>query len=522
MDELRAKPKTGAVINPWLIAVTVMLPTIMEVLDTSIVNVALPHMQGSFAATQDEITWVITSYLVANGIVIPMTGWLGRFFGRKSFLMGCVAIFTVSSFMCGISTSLSMIVLFRIVQGMSGGALQPISQAILLESFPPAERGMAMALWGVGIVTAPVVAPLLGGWITDNSTWRWVFYINIPIGFIALFMINLFVFDPSYARRQKSRIDEWGIIFLAIAIGCLQIVLDKGQREDWFSSHLITTLTVLCIIGFIGLIIRELLIKDPVVDLRTFKDRTFASGTISMFLFGFGIYAIVSIIPLYAQNLLSYSAVKSGLVISPRGIGVMIVMFLVGWLLKKLDARWVLIMAMPFLIYSSIEFASLDLQTGFFNIAWPNFIQGIGLGFVFVPLATATMSNISQEKMGNATGIFNLARNIGGSIGIAITQTFLVRLAQAHQNYLVYNANPYNPTFRNMVENIKSGMIARGSDAWTATYQGLTVIYDMVQKQATMMAYIDIFWMVTAAYALMLPFIFLMKPKKGGAPVSMH
>ncbi len=522
MPELRTKPKSETIINPWLIAVTVMLPTIMEVLDTSIVNVALPHMQGSFAATQDEITWVITSYLVANGIVIPMTGWLGRFFGRKYFLMGCVAIFTVSSFMCGISTSLGMIVLFRILQGMSGGALQPISQAILLESFPPAERGMAMAFWGIGIVTAPVIAPLLGGWITDNSTWRWIFYINIPIGLIALFMINLFIFDPAYARRQRRRIDEWGIIFLALAIGCLQIVLDKGQREDWFSSRLITTLMVLCVIGFIGLIIRELLTKDPVVDLRTFKDRTFASGTISMFLFGFGIYAIVSLIPLYAQNLMGYSAIKSGLVISPRGVGVMIVMFLVGWLLKKVDVRWVLMMAMPFLIYSSIKFASLDLQTGFFNIAWPNFIQGIGLGFVFVPLATATMSNISQEKMGNATGIFNLGRNIGGSIGIATTQTFLVRLAQAHQNYLVYNTNLYNPAFQNMVGNIKRGMMARGSDAWTATYQGLAAIYGIVQRQATMMAYIDIFWIVTVAYALMLPFIFLMKPKKGGAPVPTH
>lgn len=522
MSELRDKAKPETDINPWLIAVTVMLPTIMEVLDTSIVNVALPHMQGSFASTQDEITWVITSYLVANGIVIPLTGWLGRFFGRKSFLMGCVAIFTVSSFMCGISTSLGMIVLFRILQGMSGGALQPISQAILLESFPPAERGMAMALWGVGIVTAPVVAPLLGGWITDNSTWRWVFYINIPIGFIALFMINLFVSDPSYARRQRIRIDKWGIILLALAIGCLQIVLDKGQREDWFSSRLIAILTVLCIIGFIGLIIRELLIEDPVVDLIAFKDRTFASGTISMFLFGFGIYAIVSLIPLYAQNLLGYSAVKSGLVISPRGIGVMIVMFLVGWLLKKLDARWVLIMAMPFLIYSSIEFARLDLQAGFFNIAWPNFIQGIGLGFVFVPLATATMSNISQERMGNATGIFNLGRNIGGSIGIAITQTFLVRLAQAHQTYLVYNANHYNPAFQNMVENIKRIMMGRGSDAWTATYQGLAAIYGIVQRQATMMAYIDIFWIVTVVYALMIPFIFLMKPKKGGTTTAIH
>jgi DHA2 family multidrug resistance protein len=517
MDESETKR-----INPWLIAVTVMLPTIMEVLDTSIVNVALPHMQGSFAATQDEITWVLTSYLVANGIVIPMTGWLGRVFGRKFFLMGCVAIFTSSSFMCGISTSLSMIVVFRSLQGMSGGALQPISQAILLESFAPAERGMAMALWGVGIVTAPVVAPLLGGWITDNFTWRWVFYINIPIGFLALFMINLFIFDPSYARRRKSRIDELGIIFLALAIGCLQVILDKGQREDWFSSRLIITLTGLCIVGFVGLIIRELLTRDPVVDLRAFKDRTFASGTISMFLFGFGIYAIISLIPLYVQNLLGYSAVKSGLVISPRGIGVMIVMFFVGWLLKKIDARWVLIIAMPFLIYSSIEFASLDLQTGFFNIAWPNFIQGIGLGFVFVPLATATMSNISQEKMGNATGIFNLGRNIGGSIGIATTQTFLVRFAQAHQNYLVDNTNPYNPIFRNMVEGIKRDMIARGSDAWTATYQALSSVYNMVQRQAAMMAYIDIFWIVMVAYALMLPFIFLMKPKKGEEPTPVH
>lgn len=523
MTELKTKPESETKnINIWLIAVTVMLPPIMEVLDTTIVNVALPHMQGSFAATQDEITWVLTSYLIANAIVLPMTGWLGRFFGRKYFLMGCIATFTLSSFLCGASPSLNAMVFFRILQGLSGGALQPMSQAILLETFPPAQQGMAMALWGIGIVVSPVLAPLLGGWLTDNYNWRWIFYINIPVGIITLFMTNLFIFDPPYARRQKTRIDVWGIILLAIAVASLQIVLDKGEREDWFSSYLITTLVILSVIGFMALIIQELRTSEPVVGLRVFKDRTFTLGTITMFLFGLGLYAMISLLPLYVQNLMGYTALKSGLVNSSRGAGVLIMMPLAGLLLKKLSPRWVVMLAVPFLIQSLVVFAHLNLEAGFSNIIWPNFTQGIGIGLVFVPLTTATMSNISQEKMGNATGVFNLARNIGGSIGIAATQTLFLRFSQAHQSFLVYHTSSYNPAFQNMAENIKHGMMAQGSDAWTATHQSLTVIYGMIQRQAAMMAYIDIFWLVAGVILLILPLAFLMKPKKGGAPTLAH
>ena len=519
-------PETDSSINPWIVAATVILPALMEVLDTSIVNVALPHMQGSFSATQDQITWVLTSYLVANGIVLPMTGWLSRVFGRKNFLISCVVIFTASSFMCGASTTLSMIVFFRIVQGISGGALQPMSQSILLETFPAEQQGMAMALWGVGIVTAPVIAPLLGGWITDHYSWRWVFYINIPVGLLAFFMTRWFITDPHYAKKQKVSFDSWGIIFLALAVGALQIMLDKGQKEDWFDSRFIIYLAIISGVAFIALIIREFKAEEPVVDLDVFKNRTFSAGTFTMFLFGFGIYAWVSLIPLYVQNLMGYTATESGLVISPRGAGVMVTMFIAGWYLRKgWDARWILLMAMPFLIIAGLDLVNLNLNAGFTYIAIPNFTQGLGLGLIFVPLASSTMSKISPDKMGNATGIFNLARNIGGSIGIATTQTLLARFSQQHQNYLVSNINPYNPVFRQKYESILHGLSASAPDITSLGHlseKAMGIIYGMIQKQAAMLAYIDVYWLVTLMFLLMIPSILMMKPRKGESSTAVH
>lgn len=508
--------------NPWIIAAVVMLPAIMEVLDTTIVNVALPHMQGSYGVTQDEITWVITSYLIANAIVLPMTGWLGRFFGRKFFLMGCVSVFTISSFLCGAAPSLESLVFFRVLQGLSGGALQPMSQAILLETFPQSQKGMAMAVWGIGIVAAPVLAPLLGGWITDNYNWSWIFYINIPIGILTLILTNWIIFDPPYARRQRGSIDGWGILFLVIAIASLQVVLDKGQREDWFSSPLITTLALTSVIGFIALTVRELLTDDPVVNLALFKDKTFTLGTVSMLVFGFILYAMISLIPLYVQNLLGYTAFDSGLVNSTRGIGVLIMMPVAGLLLRQIDPRWVLMMSIPFFLGSLVEFAHLSLGADFRSIAWPSFIQGIGIGLMFVPLTTASMSNISLAKMGNATGIFNLARNIGGSIGIAVSQALYLRYAQTNQNYLVYHANEYNPAFGNALENLKQSMIAHGSDNWTSAQQALAALYRMIERQASMMAYVDVFWMVAGMVLLVVPLILIMKPGKGAPTEMMH
>jgi DHA2 family multidrug resistance protein len=500
----------------------VMLPAIMEVLDTTIVNVALPHMQGTFSATQDEITWVITSYLIANAIVLPMTGWLGRFFGRKLFLMSCVFIFTISSLLCGSAPSLEALVFFRVLQGLSGGALQPISQAILLETFPESQKGMAMALWGVGIVAAPVLAPLLGGWITDNYTWRWIFYINIPTGILTIVLTKLIIFDPPYARRQRRGVDGWGILFLAIAIASLQVMLDKGERNDWFYSRFITTLAVTCVAGFIVFIIRELRTDDPVVNLDLFKDRTFALGTTTMLLFGFILYAMISLIPLYVQNLLGYTAFESGLVNSSRGIGVLIMMPVAGLLLKKADSRWVLMLSVPFFLQSLLEFAHLNLGADFSSIAGPSFIQGIGIGLMFVPLTTATMSNISQEKTGNATGIFNLARNIGGSIGIAVSQAFFISYSQTNQSYLVDHANAYNSAFRNAFESLKQSMIARGSSDWTSAQQAAAAIYRMIERQAAMMAYIDVFWLIAGMVLLVVPLILAMKPKRGKPADMIH
>ncbi|HXN50233.1 MAG TPA: DHA2 family efflux MFS transporter permease subunit, partial [Bryobacteraceae bacterium] len=453
-------PPTTPVINPWLIAVAVMFGTFMEVLDTTVVNVSLPHIAGNLSATVDEATWALTSYLVANAIVLPMTGWLANYFGRKRFLLSAVIGFTTASALCGLSTSLPMLIFFRIVQGATGGALQPLSQAVMLEAFPPQDRGKAMAFWGLGIVVAPMLGPVLGGWLTDNYSWRWIFYINIPIGILCVIMTKLFIFDPPYIRRGTARVDYWGIGMLAVGIGALQVLLDKGQEDDWFSSDLIRTLTLVAVVGLVSLVIWELRAPHPIVNLRALKVPTYATGVFMMTMLGFVLYGSMVLLPIFLQTLLGYSAVQAGIAMAPRGMGSFIAMPIVGAILGRFDARKLLGLGILGASVTLIQLSYLNLNAGYWDIFWPQFWQGTTMALLFVPLTTTTMDPIPKEQMGNATSIFNLMRNIGGSVGIAAATTFLERRTQVQINTLGANVTQYSGAARQMMQGAKGAMMA--------------------------------------------------------------
>src|SRR5215831_9154409 len=431
-------------INPWLIAVSVMFATFMEVLDTTVVNVSLPHIAGSLSASIDEATWALTSYLVANAIILPMTGWLASRFGRKRLLMLSVMGFTASSFLCGLAPTLSMLILFRVMQGATGGALQPLSQAVLLEAFPPRDRGKAMGFWGLGIVVAPILGPVLGGWLTDSYSWRWVFYINIPVGIASIVMTQLYIFDPPYLRAESRKVDYWGIGMLAVGIGTLQFVLDKGQQEDWFSSSTITTLAIISATTLIALVIHELTTSDPIVDLRVFKARSYAVGVFLMTIVGFVLYGSMVLLPIMLQTLLGYPPLQAGIAMAPRGVGSFFMMPLVGLLTGKFDPRKLLTIGLIVGGVTLLWLSQLNLQAGYWDIFWPQLIQGSGMALLFVPLTTVSMDPIPRERMGYATSLFNLMRNIGGSIGIAMTGTMLARHNQATTSLLGSHVTMYD------------------------------------------------------------------------------
>ena len=504
-------------VNPWLVAFAVMFGTFMEVLDTTVVNVSLPHIAGNLSSTVEEATWVLTSYLVANAIVLPLTGWLANYFGRKRVLMTAVGAFTISSLLCGLAPNLQLLVFFRILQGLSGGSLQPLSQAVLLETFPPEKRGQAMGFWGLGIVVAPILGPLLGGWITDSYTWRWVFFINIPVGVVTIFMIRQFIFDPSYIRRASSRIDYWGMGMLAVAIAALQIALDKGQQLDWFSSRWIATAIVLSVAMLATFIFYELTIEHPVVDLRVFKIRTYTMGTVMMSTMSFALYGSLVLVPLMLQTLLGYPAFQAGMATSPRGIGSFIAMPVVGVLMGKLDPRKMLVVGLGVSGITLFMFSRLDLNTGYWDIFWPQLLQGMSLGLVWVPLTTTTMDPIPKEKMGNATSIYSLTRNLGASVGIATTTTLLARRQQVHLNTLIAHVNPYDrqPVFE--LQGIRGALMGKGADLFTATRQSLGVVYGMVQRQAAMLTFVEIFSFLGTMFLATIPLIWLMKRPARGA-----
>jgi DHA2 family multidrug resistance protein len=497
-----------------------MFGTFMEVLDTTVVNVSLPHIAGSLSATVDEATWALTSYLVANAIVLPMTGWLANYFGRKRFLLSAVIGFTTASALCGLSSSLPMLIFFRIVQGATGGALQPLSQAVMLEAFPPQDRGKAMAFWGLGIVVAPMLGPVLGGWLTDNYSWRWIFYINIPIGVICVIMTNLFIFDPPYIRRGSSRVDYWGIGMLAVGIGALQVLLDKGQEDDWFASDLIRTLAVVAVVGLVALVIWELRAAHPIVNLRALKVPTYATGVFMMTMLGFVLYGSMVLLPIFLQTLLGYSSVQAGIAMAPRGMGSFIAMPIVGAILGRFDARKMLGIGILGASVTLIQLSYLNLNVGYWDIFWPQFWQGMTMALLFVPLTTTTMDPIPKEQMGNATSIFNLMRNIGGSVGIAAATTFLERRTQVQINTLGANVTDYSGAARQMMQGARGALMAGGASSATATQQAYGMMFGSVARQATMLAFLETFRLLGLVFLVLLPFLLLMRrpAQKGAAP----
>ncbi len=519
----RGAVAAAPVVNPWLVAIAVMAGTFMEVLDTTVVNVSLPHIAGNLSATTDEATWVLTSYLVANAIVLPMTGWLAGVFGRKRLLLGSVVGFTLSSFLCGLAPSLPLLILFRVMQGATGGGLQPLSQAILLESFPPRKRGLAMAFWGLGIVVAPMLGPVMGGWLTDNYSWRWVFYINIPVGLFALTATQLFVFDPSYIRRRPGSIDWWGLSLLVIGIGSLQIFLDKGQQEDWFASPLIRVLAVVAGAGLVALVIRELLAEHPIVDLRLFKNRTYATGVFLITILGFVLYGSTVLLPLLMQTLLGYTSFQAGLATLPRGAASFVMMPMVGLMMQRVEPRKLLATGLLAVTTSLFILSRLSLDAGYWNFFVPLIVQGMALGLIFIPLTTITNDPIPRERMGNATSIFNLMRNIGASVGIASVTTLLARNTQAHTQVLGAHVHAYSATARAHLEGIRQAFIAAGVDPLTAGKQASAAIFGEVQRQAAMLSYDDAFVLMGAMFGAMLLLVpILRRPSHRASPGMGH
>ncbi len=498
-------------VNPWIIAMAVMFATFMEVLDTTVVNVSLPHIAGSLSTSVDEAAWALTSYLVANAIVLPITGWLANYFGRKRLLMAAVTGFTAASLLCGVAPSLATLVFFRVIQGATGGALQPISQAVMLEAFPPRDRGKAMAFWGLGIVVAPMLGPVLGGWITDSYSWRWVFYINLPVGITSLLMTQLFIFDPPYIRRPTTGIDFWGIGFLALGIGALQIVLDRGQEKDWFSSRWITNLAVVAGVGLLLFLIRELRARHPVVHLRVFKVRTYSTGVFLMTVLGFGLYGSLVLLPILLQTLMGYTALQAGVAMFPRGLGSFLAMPIVGLIMSRLDPRKLLAFGLSGAALSLLQLSWLNLHAGYWDIFWPQFLQGVALSLLFVPLTTLTMDPIAKEEMGNATSIFNLMRNIGGSMGIAIGTTLLARDTQRFINVLGTHVSSYSPTTQTMQGQLQTLFMERGADATTALQQANAALFNMVQRQASVLAFLRTFQTLGIIFLVVLPLLFLIK-----------
>ncbi len=511
-------------VNPWLVTVSVMLPTFMEVLDTAIASVALPYIAGSLSASTSEATWVLTSYLVSNAVILPASNWFARRFGRKRFLLTCVIIFTIASFFCGAAPSLGVILLARVMQGAGGGALQPLSQSILLESFPPARRAAAMAAYGLGIVVAPVLGPTLGGWLTDTYSWRYAFYINIPVGVLAVIMISRFVHDPHYIKHAKvGAFDNIGFGLLAVWTGCLQVVLDKGQEDDWFGALWVRWAVVTLVVALALWIWRSWSNPKGLVDLHILKDRNFRTGCFMIAMLGMCIYITIAILPLYYQEVMGYTAFAAGLVVGPRGIGSFVGSPIIGVLGSRMDNRKLLSLGFLGFAVCAYIFGTVDLDIGPFTLLLPITLTGFALSFVFVPLATLTVATIPNPQMGNATGLFNMLRNIGGSVGIAMATTALVRRADLHQTYLAEHLAPSAPALQQ-----KSAMIAAylGHQIGQAGARpgSFGLLYGLLEQQSALLAYIDVFrWTaVLALFCAVATWLFRKPPKHLKAPPGAH
>ena len=502
-------------VNPWFIAGAVMLATFMEVLDTSIAAVALPYIAGSVSATNSEATWVLTSYLVSNAIVLPASSWFSLRFGRKRFLLACIMIFTVASFACGSATSLGMLLLARTVQGAGGGALQPLSQAILLESFPPEKRGLAMAVFALGVVVAPVLGPTLGGYLTYTYSWRWAFYINIPIGILAVLLISRLVQDPPYiANARPGKFDGIGFGLLAVWLGALQIILDKGQEDDWLGATWIRWATLILVIALVGFIVREFQHKQPLVNLRVFRYRNFALGCLLIGILGAVLYGTITLLPLFYQELLGYTSLAAGWAVSPRGIGAILAMPIIGVLTSKIDNRWLIGFGFFVFALCSLRFGRVDLEMGQWSLLWAIIISGFATGTAFVPLSTTAMARLANEEIGNASGLFNLLRNTGGSIGISIVNTIVARHEQLHQTELIHRATPENSLFQQQLANLQS-LLHQHSGAFAPLSDTLSRAYALLQsnvaEQARLLSYVDDFRYMALVCFLCVPLVFALK-----------
>jgi DHA2 family multidrug resistance protein len=492
-----------------------MLATFMEVLDTSVANVALPHIAGNLSASTDEATWVLTSYLVANAIILPMGGWFSMLFGRKRFYMICVAVFTLSSFLCGLAPSLGWLVFFRILQGLGGGALQPMSQAVLVETFPREKHGMAMAVFGMGVVLAPVIGPTLGGWLTDDFSWRWIFFINIPVGALSLLMTQALVFDPPYLVRRTFRdglkIDYMGFGLLALGLGSLEVVLDEGQKEDWFGSQFIIVFAILAAVCLVWVVFWELRHEHPVIDFRVLKIRNFMLGTLAMLVLGFVLYGSTMLLPVMLQTLLGYTALLSGLALSPGGLVVIIFMPLVGTLLHRFEPRWLVIYGVVVSASGLLIMSRFNLYIDLRTAVWSRMVQSAGMAFLFVPISVAAVRMVPRDRMNYATGLFNLARNIGGSSGIATVTTLLALRGQMHQQNLVSHLTPYDPAYRDAIGRATALLHAHGASLPDAARKAHGLLYGNMLRQAAMLSFADAFWVMAVLFALIIPLMFLMK-----------
>jgi len=517
--EAKARYPLTQGVNPWLVTVSVMLPTFMEVLDTAIASVALPYIAGSLSASNSEATWVLTSYLVANAIILPASNWFARRFGRKRFLLTCVILFTIASFFCGAAPSLGIILLARVMQGAGGGALQPLSQSILLESFPIQKRSMSMAAYGLGIVVAPVLGPTLGGWLTDTFSWRYAFYINIPVGIFAVFMISRFVHDPPYIKNAKvGPFDNIGFGLLMVWTGALQIVLDKGQEDDWFGAVWVRWAVAALATSFVLWIWHSWTHRQGLVDLHVLKDRNFRTGCFLIAMLGMCIYITISILPLYLQEILGYTAFTAGLVVAPRGIGSIIGSPLIGILGSRIDQRKLLCAGFIGFGICSYVFSIINLDIGPYTLLIPITLTGMALSFVFVPVATMSTSTIPREEMGNATGLFNMLRNIGGSIGISMATTALIRRAALHQNDLAAHLDPSNLALQQK-SRVIAGYLGHHIGPAQARPGAFGLINGLMQQQSALIAYTDIFrWTALLAFFCAGAAWLFKKPKKLAAP----
>lgn len=511
--------------NPWIIALTVTMATFMEVLDTSIANVALPHIAGSLSAGQDESTWVLTSYLVSNAVILPISAWLATMLGRKRFYMICVALFGLSSLLCGLAPSLGWLIFFRIVQGLGGGGLAPSEQAILADTFEPAKRGMAFAVYGIAVVLAPAIGPTLGGYITDNYDWRWIFFINVPVALLSLFLTSRLVEDPPHLKRERAKVgsvDYVGLVLIGTALGTLQVVLDKGEREDWLQSDFIRLFLTISLVTLVGALIWEWYQEHPIIDLRLFESRTFSISCVMMFMLGVSLFGTTVLIPQLLQTLMGYTAQQAGMTLSAGGFMVMLLMPAVGALVSKRDPRYLIAFGFLANALALWHMTTISLEMDFRAATMLRVYQAFGIAFLFVPIQTMSYAGIPREKNNNVSGMTNLARNMGGSVGISLVTTLLSRRAQHHQAQISEHMGNFDPGFRDLLNGMIRSLMAAGMDSLSATQQAYARINLLLQRQASILAYIDTVYLFAIFCALMVPLAFLMRRAKTKGEVMMH